>query len=282
MARAESGLQGLLALADYASGAVATEIFQYVADYLIEGRASPGEAEFNSGLALLRRLLPEASPASKAKVAARLRHPSRGRVELLLLLLEDAAAEVWEPLLRSVRLEEAEWLTLLPRAPLPARRLVAGRTDLPLRVRRFTGGGAQARAASPLRPEVFYPARVVEEALAALADHARRQGLSLAGAVEPGMPPVVGNPALLAQALARLARRACDAARPGDRLDIGVRRAGGGGLAYTLTRPAALSPAAARSLVASLVEALGGDMVAAERQFVLFFRLPPAPPLRPV
>lgn len=270
MAFPDSGLKEILALADYAHGPVATDVFQYVAEYLVDGRALPGEPQYRDGLALLRRLRPVASPVCKARLASRLKSPAGARLDLVLLLLEDEPT-LWRPLLDELRLEQADWLELAARAPAEPRAHMASRADI-----------MPVADPPPARQEVFLPARAVDETVDALSDEARRRGLALSREAEPGLGPVVGDVEALAQALLRLALLACETAGAGERLVLGVRSAGGGGLAYTQTRPAGLGAPRAAALrpVARLAERLGGQLVTTETQLVLFFHLPRAQPPR--
>ncbi|MGK2286883.1 hypothetical protein [Pedomonas sp. V897] len=272
MAPPDAALREILALANYAAGPVANDVFLLVADYLMEGRALPGDPDYRAALALLRQLRPAVSAAAKARLATRLYGRVHGRIDLLLLLL-DEPEPLWAPLLGALRLDPPDWLALAERAPRQARARLAERLRAAAGRSAPDAGGERA---------VFPPHRPVDAVIRAHGAQAGRRGVALRREVAPGLAPRIGDARGLEAALLRLGEAACAAARAGETLRLGVHPAGGGGLAYTLTRPPGLSPGRSGGLRSAegLAMRAGAALVATAGRLVLYLNPPLALPPR--
>ena len=111
--------------------------------------------------------------------------------------------------------------------------------------------------------------RVASESVERLRTFAERQGVTLRLEVEPGLPPVRGEAARLAQVFANLVHNAVKFSPSGTEVRVGVRRAGAG-----LTETAARPRSAAPRMLEGWVEDDGPGVSAAEqgRIFERFYK----------
>jgi signal transduction histidine kinase len=82
-----------------------------------------------------------------------------------------------------------------------------------------------ARGAAPAL-EKIEPARLVERSVSLVEHRFAKAGVLLESDVEPGLPAIACEPRLFEQVLVNLLLNACDACRPGGRVELGVSAAG--------------------------------------------------------
>ena len=132
--RFDDSIRTVLAFARAPSDGARAIAFQQLVDLLAQGRGRTEPALRDEAFAVLEQLRPQVSPAMRrqmAQLVARIGADAR----MLRLFLAEPIADIAR-LLTTARLDEREWLDVVPLLPPPARAIVRERRDLPDMVRR--------------------------------------------------------------------------------------------------------------------------------------------------
>ena len=145
-------------------------------------------------LAVLRPRVPETVRRDCARAIAR-----HGRFAPLVALYANDVPAVSTIMLREVRLDESDWLALLPATNAMARSVLAGRRDLPEGVYRALASLGSASVALP-QPEIA----AVEESIAAEAHAPAKEKESPAAVEVEADPAIESGPSQISELVRRI------------------------------------------------------------------------------
>lgn len=146
--RFDDSIRTVLAFARAPSDGARAIAFQQLVDLLAQGRGQTEPALRDEAFAVLEELRPHVPPALRRQMVQLVARIGAD-VRMVRLFLAEPIADLAR-LLTTARLDEREWLDILPLLPAPARAVMRERRDLPDMVRRALG--ALGPADSMLEP----------------------------------------------------------------------------------------------------------------------------------
>lgn len=132
----DDGVETILRLAEDCSGPAQTAVFRQLIDMLIQQRVTPDDRRYERVLDALHQARPATDALTRREMAALVTRYAADQVDLVALFLDEDPT-VLAPLLLAARLPDTAWEDIAWCAPPRARAIMAARTGLPARVRRF-------------------------------------------------------------------------------------------------------------------------------------------------
>jgi len=136
--------------------------WRQISDILAQRGNQLGDEDIRRSLHALAVLRPEIPEKVRRDCAEAIAH--HGRFAPLVAFYANDVPAVSAAMLRRARLSEADWLALLPATAATARSILAGRTDLPVSVRRALESLGAGSVALPQPENAAIVAEIAEEA----------------------------------------------------------------------------------------------------------------------